>query len=92
MNIPEEGKLEMIEQNESTMKVYITMYYGPFTESSILGVFAKSEDAEQLAEEERQKIQKEWTEFLTNSAMSMTTKFLKEAPHDQTGVVEYEVR
>ena len=63
------------------------MYYGPFTESNILGVFANEEDAEQLAEDERQKIEQEWIEIWSDDAEAAA-----EDPHDKTGVVPYEVQ
>jgi len=70
------------------MKIYITMYWGPFTESNILNVFANEEDAEQLAEESRQKIQKEWEELWSDPE---DADMLEDGPNDTTGVVEYEV-
>ncbi len=70
------------------MKVYIAMYWGPFTESNILGVFVNEEDAEQLAENERQKIEQEWVELWSNTE---DADMLEGGPNDKTGVVEYEV-
>ena len=74
----EEGKLEMIEQNEPTMKVYLALetYY---EETRILGVFAKREDAEQCAKERHELLPEHYVEY-------------KDNVEHYTGVAEYEVQ
>jgi hypothetical protein len=72
-------------------KIYIALEYGhEFTE--ILGVFAKEEDAEQLAKERADTILANWINLYGPDSNDPWPDYIERGPSDRTCVNEYDIQ
>ncbi len=73
------------------MKVYITVECG-YEHTTILDVFARYEDAIQLANSHDSILKQEWAELYKEGSKYHSKEMLKNGPHDKTHVLTYEVK